>query len=84
MAILGIQRDSSGSGWVVPTEIAATGVGLVMGIGGGLAQLLFSNRLSEVSGSTVSLASMLIPALGGLVGAVGGVFLAPLTEGGSA
>lgn len=78
MAILGIQRASGGGGWVVPTELAATGVGLVMGVGGGVAQLLYSNRLSDVSGSNVSLTSMLVPAVGGLVGAVGGALFAPM------
>jgi len=77
MAILGIQRDPQTGRVGLPTEVAATAFGLLMGVGGGVAQLIAGRRLSSVSGETINLSSFSIPLLAATVGAVGGAFLVP-------
>ena len=77
MAVLGIERDPQTGRVVLPTEVAATAFGLLMGVGGGVAQLIAGRRLSGVSGDTIGLRNFSIPLLAATVGAIGGAFLIP-------
>lgn len=77
MAVLGVTRDSQTGQILLPTEVAATAFGLVMGVGGGVAQLLAGRRLSGVSGDRVSLRSFALPFVASTVGAIGGAYLLP-------
>ena len=77
MAILGITRDPSSGELVLPTEIATTAWGLLGGIGGGLAQIVVSKRLSQIGSDNIGLSSLAVPVLASFAGTVLGAFLVP-------
>lgn len=61
MALLNIRRDPGTGQIVAPTEIAANAFGLLQGIGGAVAGIIASARLSNVSSDTIPLAGVVIP-----------------------
>lgn len=77
MAILGIQRPEPGGTYQVPTEIAVTGFGLLAGVGGALAQIIASRRLSTITGETIPARRLLLATGLGAIGSVAGAFLVP-------
>lgn len=77
MAILGVERDPTSGQLVLPTEIATTAWGLLGGIGGGLAQIVVSKRLSEIDKDSIGLSSLAVPIAASFAGTVLGAFLVP-------
>lgn len=62
-SLVGLEPNPDGSGYVVPTELATVSFGLLAGIGGGLAQLIASRRLSGVSNRHIKLSSLALPVI---------------------
>lgn len=61
-----LRKDNSMGQWVIPTELAITSFGLLAGVGGGLAQLIASNRLSQLDSRELPIRKLLLPVvLGG-------------------
>jgi hypothetical protein len=77
MAILGIQPARTGRGYTMPTEVAVTAFGLLGGVGGALAQILASRRLSTLSTDRISVQRVIAGAALGAVGTVAGALLVP-------
>lgn len=77
MAILGIHRSPSSGRIVAPTEIAANAFGMLQGIGGALAGLVASKRLSKVPSDTIPLSGIVIPVGLSILGTVAASFLVP-------
>lgn len=61
-----LRKSSSMGQWVIPTELAITSFGLLAGVGGGLAQLIASNRLSQLDSREMPIRKLILPVvLGG-------------------
>lgn len=77
MAVLGIQPAPTGRGYTIPTEVAVTAFGLLGGVGGAVAQILASRRLSGLAADRVPLRRVIAAAGLGVVGTVAGALLVP-------
>jgi len=77
MATLGIRPAAQGFGYTVPTEVAVTAFGLLGGVGGALAQIVASRRLTTLDDDRIRARRVLAGAVVGGVGTVAGALLVP-------
>jgi len=77
MAILGLPIMRTPQGLAVSTEFGTTLFGLVAGVGGAIANLVAGQRLSGISGDTISLRSIALPVGISIAASAGAAFLLP-------
>lgn len=77
MALLNIRRDPETGQWIAPTEIAANAFGMLQGIGGAVAGIIASSRLSNINSETIPLSGVAIPVGLSILGTVAASLFIP-------